>query len=78
MYNPSTQQPGIQFSTTYVHDSYAWMAVKTGLPGSVALLTLDWLVFFRAYRLATRGPRSECGSAPWGVFPPSGHWPWSR
>ena len=56
LFNPATEASGIQYTTGYLHNSYTWMAVKTGLPGLAILVCLVGLILFRGARLAIRGP----------------------
>ena len=54
-YNPATQNPGVQYTTTYLHNSYTWMALKTGIPGLLLLVATVGFVLVRGARLAVRG-----------------------
>jgi O-antigen ligase len=57
MYNSSTGQPGLLVTTQYLHNSYTWISIKTGLVGLLALVTLVLTTVARGILVARRsGP----------------------
>jgi len=66
--NPATGRSGVQYTSTYLHNSYTWMAVKTGIPGLLLLVTLIGLTLLRAGRLALRGSSQFVSVGGLGVF----------
>jgi O-antigen ligase len=50
MYSNITHQLGGSYSTVYIHNSYVWLALKTGLPAAALFLALVLSCVLSAYR----------------------------
>jgi O-antigen ligase len=57
LYNEQQQAANVRFSTSYLHNSYTWIALKLGIPALLLLLWIALRSMVRCVRLAASNDR---------------------